>query len=88
MLNYSPIVSPTPASSVKKQQKNAHRKTPLKSSSYRKLSFTTGNVEDTFPFSPLKYEADLYTTDTDSNPTSDTGDVDLKYLQNILPIVL
>ena len=60
----------------------------MKNSSKRKLSFTTRNFDDTIPFSPLKYEADVYTNDSDSNPTSDTEDVDLKYLQNILPSVL
>ena len=37
---------------------------------------------------PLKYKADVYTNDSDSNPTSDTEDAYLKYLQNILPSVL
>ena len=68
--------------------KSTPKKTQLKNSSKRKLSFTTSNFEDTCPFSPLKYEADVCTNDSDSNPTSDTEDVDLKYLQNILPSVL
>ena len=87
VLNYSPIVSSTPASSVKKQ-KNTPKKTPQKSSSKRKLSFTTGPFDDTLPFSPLKSEADLqyfdpYFTDTQAD---DSGD--LKYVQNLLPRVL
>ena len=52
----------------------------MENSSKRKLSFTTRNFDDTFPFSPLRYEADVYTSDSDSNPTSDTEDVDLKCL--------
>ena len=68
--------------------KSTPKKTQLKNSSKRKFSFTTCNFDDTFPFSPLKYKADVYSYDSDSNPTSDTEDVNLKYLQNILPSVL
>ena len=49
VLNYSPIVSSSPASSGKKV-KSTPKKTQLKNSSKRKLSFNARNFDDTFPF--------------------------------------
>ena len=87
VLNYSPIVTSTPASSIKKQ-KNTPKKTPQKTSSKRKLSFTTGPFDDTLPFSPLKSEPEFPTTDLHVNDAQADNSGDLKYLSKILPHVL
>ena len=88
VLNYSPIVSSTPACSVKKKKKNTPKKTPQKSSSKRKLSFTTGPFDNTLPFSPLKSEADLQYFDPYFTDTQADDSRDLKYVHNLLPRVL
>ena len=72
----------------KKQKKNTSKKTPQKTGSKRKLSFTTGPFDDTLPFSPLKSEPDLPTTGLHSNDTQAGNSGDLQYLNKILPHVL